>query len=68
MYGTGGPNNYQYTIINNSFTRKDPSVNDTADFEYSQQAVVLTDEVAHGGSDVLVYAKGNYSLFNYNIQ
>ncbi|XP_068913388.1 alkaline phosphatase-like isoform X2 [Tenebrio molitor] len=58
LYGTGGPNNYQYSVVNSTVSRNDPSVNNTRDFEYSQQAVVLTDEVTHGGSDVLVYAKG----------
>ncbi|KAJ3654346.1 hypothetical protein Zmor_013539 [Zophobas morio] len=58
LYGTGGPNNYQYSSINGTVSRADPSINDTRDYQYSQQAVVLTDEVTHGGSDVLVYAKG----------
>ncbi|CAH1963272.1 unnamed protein product [Acanthoscelides obtectus] len=58
LYGTGGPNNYQFTVENNTAKRIDPSKNDTTDFEYSQQAVVLTDEVTHSGTDVLVYANG----------
>nr|CAH7720610.1 unnamed protein product [Callosobruchus chinensis] len=58
VYGTGGPNNYQFTVQDKTVQRLDPSKNDTTDFEYSQQAVVLTDEVTHSGTDVLVYAKG----------
>lgn len=58
LYGTGGPNNYQYQVINGTVSRQDPSLNDTTSFDYSQQAAVLTDEVTHGGSDVVVYAQG----------
>nr|CAI5849431.1 unnamed protein product [Callosobruchus analis] len=58
LYGTGGPNNYQFTVQDNTVQRLDPSKSDTTDFEYSQQAVVLTDEVTHSGTDVLVYANG----------
>jgi alkaline phosphatase len=65
LYGTGGPNNYQYSVVNSTVSRDDPSVNNTRDFEYSQQSVVLTDEVTHGGSDVLVYAKGIFRLIMY---
>ncbi|RZB39375.1 Alk phosphatase domain containing protein [Asbolus verrucosus] len=60
LYGTGGPNNYQYSIVNNTVLRLNPIMNDTKSFDYSQQAAVLTDEVTHGGSDVLVYAKGKH--------
>ncbi|XP_044253838.1 alkaline phosphatase, tissue-nonspecific isozyme-like [Tribolium madens] len=67
LYGTGGPNNYQFLVINNTVSRRDPSLNNTTDFEYSQQAVVLTDEVTHGGSDVLVYAKGPMSHLFHNV-
>lgn len=58
LYGTGGPNNFQFHSVGNTVVRQDPSKNDTNDFQYSQQAAVLTDEVTHDGSDVLVYAKG----------
>ncbi|CAH1116023.1 unnamed protein product [Phaedon cochleariae] len=58
LYGTGGPNNFQFTVENGTVVRPDPSRNDTTDFEYSQQAVVYTDEVTHSGTDVLVFAKG----------
>lgn len=60
LYGTGGPNTYQFYVKNNTVVRPDPALEDTEDFEYSQQAVVLTDEVTHSGADVLVYAKGAF--------
>lgn len=37
----------------------DPSLNDTTDYNYSQQAAIITDEAYHGGADVAVYAKGD---------
>lgn len=58
LYGTGGANNYQYSATNNTIIRKNPTEENTEDFKYSQQAAVLTDEVTHDGTDVLVYAKG----------
>lgn len=65
LYGTGGPNNWQFYVNNNTAERVDPSKENTTDFEYSQQAVVLTDEVTHSGTDVLVYAHGPMAhLFN----
>ncbi|XP_075236104.1 alkaline phosphatase-like [Lycorma delicatula] len=57
-YGTGGPNNYQYTAKDGKVVRTNPESTDTTDYDYSVQAPVLTDEVKHGGSDVVVYAKG----------
>lgn len=58
LYGTGGPNNYQFYAINNTVIRPNPKEEHTTDFNYSQQAVVLTDEVTHDGTDVNVHAKG----------
>lgn len=58
LYGTGGPNNYQFKVVEDKATRRDPSLDDTQSFDYSQQAVVYADEVAHGGTDVVVYAQG----------
>lgn len=58
VYGTGGPNNYQFTVENDSVKRRDPSKDDTTDFDYSQQALIYTDEVTHSGTDVLIYARG----------
>ena len=37
----------------------DPSLNDTTDYNYSQQAAIISDEAYHGGGDVAVYAIGN---------
>lgn len=65
LYGTGGANNYQYSVVDGMVERADPTKDNISDFEYSQQAAVSTDEVTHGGTDVLVYAKGPMShLFN----
>lgn len=58
LYGTGGANNYQYSVVDGTVERADPTKENITDFEYSQQAAVSTDEVTHGGTDVLVYAKG----------
>lgn len=58
IYGTGGHNNYQFTVQNGTAKRSDPSKQDTTAFDYSQQALVYTDEVTHSGTDVLVYARG----------
>lgn len=63
LYGTGGENNYQFRVENATVVRADPTEEDTQAFTYSQQAVVLTDEVTHSGTDVLVYAHGNYFTF-----
>ncbi|XP_051165569.1 alkaline phosphatase-like [Leptopilina boulardi] len=57
-YSTGGPNNMGYTIENGKIVRINPSLNDTTDYNYSQQAAIITDEAQHGGADVAVYAKG----------
>lgn len=59
VYGTGGPNNYQFYVENNTVQRVDPTTENMTDFEYSQQALVYNDEVTHSGTDVLVYAKGS---------
>lgn len=57
-YSTGGPNNMGYTVENGKVVRIDPSLNDTIDYNYSQQAAIITDEAYHGGGDVAVYAIG----------
>ncbi|XP_066262954.1 alkaline phosphatase-like isoform X1 [Euwallacea similis] len=65
LYSTGGPNNYQFEVVDGKVQRIDPTKQNTSDFEYSQQALVYTDEVTHGGTDVLVYARGPMAhLFN----
>lgn len=58
LYGTGGPNNYQFEVKNGSVFRQDPSKQNTTSFEYSQQTGMVTDETTHSGSDVVVYATG----------
>lgn len=42
--------------------RRDPSTQDTTSYDYVQQVAILTDENTHTGSDVAVYAIGNYFL------
>ncbi|KAL1498228.1 hypothetical protein ABEB36_009061 [Hypothenemus hampei] len=65
IYGTGGPNNYQFSVINGTVHRNNPLNENITDFEYSQQAVIYNDEVTHDGTDVLVYANGPMAhLFN----
>lgn len=39
--------------------RRDPSQDNTNDYDYVSQAAILVDEGTHSGSDVIVYAKGN---------
>lgn len=58
LYGSGGPNNYQYQAVDGQVVRRNPQNDNTTDFDYSQQAAVLTDEVLHDGTDVYVHAKG----------
>ncbi|XP_046747784.1 alkaline phosphatase-like [Diprion similis] len=61
-YGTGGPNNMAYEVYNSTTAiRKDPSLEDTTAFTYSQQAAIVTDEAHHSGTDTLVYAIGPYA-------
>ncbi|GLV38224.1 Alkaline phosphatase 12 [Carabus blaptoides fortunei] len=65
LYGTGGPNNFQFDVVDGQATRVDPSTTDTTSYEYSQQTGMVTDETTHGGADVAVYAKGPMAhLFN----
>ncbi|XP_017771730.1 PREDICTED: alkaline phosphatase-like isoform X2 [Nicrophorus vespilloides] len=58
LYGTGGPDNYKFFVNQSSVARENPALVNTDDINYAQQAAILTDEVAHEGSDVLVYATG----------
>lgn len=58
LYGTGGPNNYQFEIKNGSVYRSDPSKENTTSFDYSQQTGIVVDETTHSGGDVVVYARG----------
>lgn len=64
IYGTGGPNNYQFIVENGTVKRSDPSKENTTDIDYSQQALVYTDEVTHSGTDVLIYARGKLITYN----
>lgn len=64
-YATGGRSNYQMEVENGKPRRKDPALEDTTSIDYKQQAGILTDEVAHSGADVTVYAQGPAAhLFN----
>lgn len=58
IYATGGPSSYQMNFTNGETHRGDPSLEDTTSINYKQQAAVLTDEAAHSGADVTVYARG----------
>lgn len=54
LYGTGG--NVPFKIIENKVVRDTPI--NTEAFNYSQQALIMTDQAVNSGTDVLVYAKG----------
>lgn len=56
LYGTGGPDNYKYTYANGTVLWENPQ--NTEDYDYTQQSAIVTDEVTHSGTDVLVYARG----------
>lgn len=58
MYATGGASNYRMNLTSGETHRSDPSLEDTTSINYKQQAGVLTDEAAHSGADVTVYARG----------
>ncbi|ALC49837.1 CG16771 [Drosophila busckii] len=47
--------------------RQDPSLDDTTDWEYSQQAAINTDENLHGGSDVTIHAQGAMSYLFHGV-
>ncbi|KAF5290837.1 hypothetical protein FQA39_LY14599 [Lamprigera yunnana] len=58
LYATGGTNNYQFEIVDNEVRRRNPNLDDTISYDYSQQASILVNEAKHGGTDVLIYSKG----------
>lgn len=61
-YGTGGPASFQMVVDDSGMVhRRDPSLENTSAFEYVQQAAILTDENTHGGSDVMLHARGPWS-------
>ncbi|KAM7348487.1 alkaline phosphatase 12 isoform 1-T2 [Cochliomyia hominivorax] len=47
--------------------RKDPSQQDTTDWEYMQQGVINTDENYHGGSDVTIHSVGAMSYLFHGV-
>ncbi|XP_070514231.1 alkaline phosphatase isoform X2 [Cardiocondyla obscurior] len=66
-YSTGGSNNIAYTVKDGRAVRIDPSTFNTGDFNYSQQATIITDEAYHGGGDVAVYAIGPYAHLFHSV-
>ncbi|XP_023300319.2 alkaline phosphatase [Lucilia cuprina] len=47
--------------------RKDPTLQDTTDWEYTQQGVINTDENYHGGSDVTIHSAGAMSYLFHGV-
>ncbi|KAL3270478.1 hypothetical protein HHI36_021021 [Cryptolaemus montrouzieri] len=69
LYSIAGKNNFQYTIENGEkMVRRDPSLDKTEDFEYSQQTGIVIDEAPHGGTDVLLYAAGPMSHLVHSVR
>lgn len=66
-YSTGGPGSFQYGVVGEHVLRKNQSDNDTDNFEYEQVAAITLDENAHGGGDVVVYARGECQTIYYTI-
>lgn len=70
-YGTGHYG-YQVSVDDDGKARRtDPSTQNTTAFDYVQQAAIFTDENAHAGNDVLVYATGElldvtYFVYDFN--
>lgn len=65
-YGTG---HYGYQVsvdADGKATRTDPSTQNTTAYDYVQQVAIFTDENAHAGNDVLVYATGESGV-PYNL-
>ncbi|KAK4874693.1 hypothetical protein RN001_014053 [Aquatica leii] len=67
LYGTGGGNNYQFEVVDNTMKRRNPQLDDTISYDYSQQAAVLVDEVKHSGTDVIIYAVGPMAHLFHNV-
>lgn len=57
-YATGSVSNFELDVANGKARRRDPSTEDTTSRNYKQQAGILTNEAAHSGEDVAVYAQG----------
>jgi len=49
-----------YTKTGSAVIRQDPSVYKTTSHEYAQQVGIAEETGVHGGSDVIVYAKGKH--------
>ncbi|KAI8043046.1 alkaline phosphatase [Drosophila gunungcola] len=47
--------------------RRDPTEDNTSDWEYTQQAAINTDENLHGGSDVTIHANGAMSYLFHGV-
>lgn len=62
-YMTGGPDGFQYEVAaeTGKITRRDPSTENTEDFNYVQQVAISTDENTHSGVDVAVHAVGPWA-------
>ncbi|EDW06417.1 alkaline phosphatase [Drosophila mojavensis] len=63
-YGTS----YQgFQVDPERMMRQDPSLSDTRDWEYTQQAAINTNENLHGGSDVTIHARGAMSYLFHGV-
>ncbi|KAF9823389.1 hypothetical protein SFRURICE_006602 [Spodoptera frugiperda] len=66
-YATGGPGSFQFYVhkdptlpTGNMVTRRDPSTEDTEQYNYTQIAGIQLVENYHGGGDVAIYARGEW--------
>ncbi|XP_059045152.1 alkaline phosphatase, tissue-nonspecific isozyme-like isoform X2 [Achroia grisella] len=71
-YSTGGPSSFKYYVDKNdknqtTVVRQDPSLEQTNNVYYKQNAGIVLDENSHGGGDVIIYAKGPHSHLFHNI-
>ncbi|XP_075976859.1 alkaline phosphatase 12 [Anticarsia gemmatalis] len=70
-YSTGGPETFQYYVVSDenghSVRRRDPSLDDTQQFDYHFQAGIRLKENSHGGGDVAIYARGPHAHLFHNV-
>ncbi|CAH0686448.1 unnamed protein product [Spodoptera exigua] len=70
-YATGGPGSFQFYVHTDDngsrVMRRDPSEDDTEQYNYTQVAGIQLVENYHGGGDVAVYARGPYSHLFHNV-
>ncbi|XP_035437421.2 alkaline phosphatase isoform X2 [Spodoptera frugiperda] len=73
-YATGGPGSFQFYVhkdptlpTGSMVTRRDPSTEDTEQYNYTQIAGIQLVENYHGGGDVAIYARGPYSHLFHNV-